>query len=212
MAVYVIRFSENIFAQHVHSKLCDLCVSQQIFQKQYKAIPELFWVFLRFYLSVWNVLINLWCYQTPKNSSIAVFLPSFLARWVLGGAGHYVRFKKPFIECIISSWSSPSGLEISYWFFCFFREMFSALGVKQLNTSLCRFCIIKLEWVTVCDNCYSLCITELMQLFFYMNMYLTFSAPGVKYDAVRCSFFLWLVGGDGRVGGVHGSLVEIKLP
>lgn len=88
---------------------------------KYKAIPELFWVFLWFYLSVWNVLINLWCYQTPKNSSIAVFLPSFLARWVLGGAGHYVRFKKPFIECIISSWSPPSWLEISYWFFCFFQ-------------------------------------------------------------------------------------------
>lgn len=26
------------------------------------------------------------------------------------------------------------------------------------------------------------------------------------------ALFLWLVGGDGGVGGVHGSLVQIKLP
>lgn len=45
-----------------------------------------------------------------------------------------------------------------------------------------------------------------------MNIHFTFLVLGVKYDAVRYSFSLWLVGGDGGVGGVHGSLVEIKLP
>lgn len=58
----------------MHSKLCDLCVSQQIFLKtEYKAIPVVLGVFkvLSFCLECSYKPLEL---PNPKKSSVAVFL------------------------------------------------------------------------------------------------------------------------------------------